>query len=244
MNFISIRVRTDNLMYLFYTDTDAFSVDAYCPTVIIHALGCEFHKTNYTADEIKDLKPTVKQRKLTHTFTTHSHYDHAGGDLYLQALSPSTRFISYQATKNLDIIQTPVCPVKSIFTPSHTMCSVSYLILDAFDNPKYLLTGDFLFKLGCGRFFEGTGKDFLKSLENIYEHCDDSTVLLYGHDYYETNRKFTEQFFKPDVSDKYFLTLAEEKKYNPFLNYEATGAEGKDDSEKVEYLRKLKDAFT
>lgn len=49
MEFIAIIVRKENLMYLFFDENIAFSVDSFNPKIIIHALSCEF-----TKNRIKD----------------------------------------------------------------------------------------------------------------------------------------------------------------------------------------------
>lgn len=247
IDFISIRVRTDNLMYFFYNETEAFCVDSFGYFAIVHALSCEFSKTNYTEDELLSIKPTIKSRKLTHTLTTHNHYDHAGGNEQLKKLSSETVIVT---DKNVyETSEISLCEVKSIHTPCHTRNCVCYYV-----DGNYLLTGDFLFKLGCGKFFEGNGLDFLNSCEKIYENCDESTILLYGHDYYESNYIFAKQLMDINVSDNYFLTLREERKNNPFLNYKASikklitenkvlNKKLNQDHQVVEFLRRLKDMF-
>ena len=57
-DFISIRVRDDNLMYFFYDDNFAFSFDAYSPEAILYALSCDFDKQNYLENEIFLLEKT------------------------------------------------------------------------------------------------------------------------------------------------------------------------------------------
>ncbi len=240
-NFISIRVREDNLMYFFYNETEAFSVDSFAYKAILHALECEFEKINYSEEEILSLKPSIKKRKLIYALTTHNHYDHAGGNEQLFILSPETVFVSYKnIPKNIGMYG-----IKCIPTPCHTKCSISYLI-----NGKYLLTGDFIFKLGCGRFFEGNSRDFIRSCENIYKNCSDSVILLYGHDYFKNNYEFAKHFMDFNMSNNYFLTLGEERRNNPFLNYRTAmrklpgNLKFNSDWEVVEYLRKLKDQQT
>lgn len=228
-------------MYLFYDEETAISVDSFDADAIEHALACTFDKQLYTSREIKSLQPAMPARRLTHVLTTHSHADHAGGDPQMRHLFPSARFLSHSSLSHLSVTETPLCSIRALFTPSHTRCSVSYLL-----DSSYLLTGDFLFKLGCGCFFEGDGSDFVRSVSVVYENCPDDVILLYGHDYYEANRRFASQFYLVDdkrLDEEYFLTLADEKQFNPFLNYRATGVEGGTPAKIVQRLRDMKDAL-
>lgn len=267
MHFITIRVRKDNLMYLFFDDTTAFAVDAFDANAVVHALGCDFARQQYTAAEIRGLGTTRPPRGLVYALTTHGHPDHAGGDSRLRALSPGTEFISYHSTHHCSVLQMGPYTIKSLFTPCHTVDSVSFLVtvggfsgraqggsdqehgigdqeygmLPIFTSRDYLLTGDFLFRLGCGKFFEGTGRDFLGSLAVVYESCCDETLLLYGHDYNSTNRRFAAQFFER-LPTEFFLRLSDEKRHNPFMCYGRTGVAGTPE-EAVSELRRRKDAF-
>lgn len=242
MEFISICVRKDNLMYLFYTDSMAFSVDPSVPEAIMHALGCQFDRRIYTAAEIMEITPSIPARRLFYSFTTHGHYDHAGGDEQLHALSSETEFVSHESVKHGCIISTGPYSITCLHTPCHTKCSMCFLVSREGALARYLLTGDFIFKLGCGRFFEGTSSEFLRSVAVVYKYCTDETVLLYGHDYYETNLAFASQFYPIENTSAFFLPLGKEKKYNPFLNYKEVGIEGTPE-EIIAELRRRKDEF-
>lgn len=244
IGFVSIRVRKDNLMYLFYNNESAFCVDAFSPEVLMHALSCDFKTHNYTAEEILQLKK-VRTRKLFYALTTHSHFDHAGGNAQLKQLSPETCFIDY---KNMQEVRVDRFSIKPVATPCHTLDSVCFIVADEVNNRRYAITGDFLFKLGCGRFFEGTAEMFQESLNSLLKEVDDDCILLYGHDYYEVNRRFTEQFYIVEGCEDFFLTVREEKRFNPFINPEKTRKvtntpDSISKSELISYLRKLKDEF-
>lgn len=262
MHFVSVRVRDDNLMYLFFDDAVAVSVDAFDPRAIVHALGCDFARQQYTAAEIMALAQTRPPRALAYALTTHGHIDHAGGNPALRSLRPDTVFVSRQTS--CSELQAGIFTVRSLPTPCHTRDSVSFLVTandgqgcspdprgcgedqeygaaPVFRARTYLLTGDFLFRLGCGKFFEGTARDFLGSLDTVLNSCADSTLLLYGHDYNSTNRRFASKFFT-GLPAEFFLRLSQEKKYNPFMNYAETGIPGSPE-EVVGELRRQKDAF-
>ena len=130
-----------------------------------------------------------------------------------------------------------------IATPCHTLDSICILIKNNDTLKSYVATGDFIFKLGCGKFFEGNAEMFIKSLDNLVSYLDENTLLLYGHDYFETNRKFTEMFYPVVDCNHFFLTLKKEKKFNPFFKVmdiqELSGSR----EERVSKLRDLKDNF-
>ena len=50
-------------------------------------------------------------------------------------------------------------------------------------------TGDTLFSLGCGRVFEGTHKQMLKSLNKI-KRLPFNTKAYFGHEYTKNNLNF------------------------------------------------------
>lgn len=340
---VSIRIRTDNLMYLFYNEKVAIAVDTRHPETIVHALGCNFKKTIYTEEEILDLpQERENPRDLVYVLTTHGHLDHAGGNIELKKLIPQASFYNHYnmsrgqlldlnkidfkslnpfcseklgcshegktetkesgkdeekkseakktfATTLLKTKNTPIYVIETceftiycINTPCHTLDSVSYLIMNDKDRKMYLVAGDFLFKLGCGKFFEGEASNFVDSLDNLlysilkicimngrltsksdleylnreyepeeiyasqyFSNFDvmEDVYVLYGHDYFDINLRFTEQFFKPNISSDFFLNLPDEIKNNPFINYikSFNGQFGRDRS--VTKLREMKDRF-
>lgn len=240
-------------MYLFYNDNVAFSVDAYEPNTILRALSCTFSKTNYTSGEIAELPETHQKRRLAYSLTTHSHYDHAGGNGLLRELSPDTQVVCKDPAGPDRSIETLLeelpCRITCIDTPCHTRCSVCYLVEDRGSKRSWVLTGDFLFKLGCGRFFEGTAADFVESLDRLSRYCHNDTVLLYGHDYYKDNRRFACSvvpgcFIEAGEKElsEFFLRWEVERKYNPFINYRLVDKNG-GRCEVIAALRSKKDVF-
>lgn len=240
MDFISIRVRKDNLMYLFFDDSYAFSVDAFSPNTILHALSCDLEKQNYTEMEILKLEKS-KNRNLLYSFTSHGHFDHNGGDMELERLCPGVKMINFSNFEKFscEIDQIFKFNVKCIKTPCHTLDSLCFLIKS--QKMSYAVTGDFLFKLGCGKFFEGDADMFISSLDRLINSISKDTLLLYGHDYYETNKRFTEQFYKIDGCESFFLTLEEEQQFNVFINPMRVASIQGTRSERIKRLRDLKD---
>ena len=98
-----------------------------------------------------------------------------------------------------------------------------------------LFVGDVLFRVGCGRIFEGTYEQMRTSLQKIL-NLSDSMKVYCGHEYTKSNLKFLEHIFNKNkilekIKKEIFkdlkskgrsipFNLGEEKKCNPFLNQE------------------------
>ncbi|WUR04291.1 hydroxyacylglutathione hydrolase [Vairimorpha necatrix] len=207
IKFVAIRVSEDeNLMYLFYTDKIAFSVDSTRPHLLLDCLQRTFDNIFYLPEEIEDL-PKREPRKLLYSFTTHHHEDHSKGDRILKDLVPD--IIQDNNTVLIGDIR-----VECIKTPCHTRDSICILV----DN-KYMCTGDTIFYLGTGCFFEGTPGDMMKCINKISEY-DEDILLLYGHNYKKRNLDFIRKecpHIKHKETERIFLTIKEEKKENPFF---------------------------
>ena len=173
-------------------------------------------------------------------FITHHHKDHTSG---IEGIiknfpnanihSPSsyikhTRFV----LRNNDEIETKINSFKIISTPGHTLDHIIYL-----DNlNKILFCGDTLFRLGCGRIFEGTFNQMFSSLQKINELNENLTIFC-GHEYSINNLNFLESILnkkelyvhiRKKIEDDLKnsrksvpFSLAEEKSYNLFLNQES-----------------------
>ena len=75
--------------------------------------------------------------------------------------------------------------VKVLHTPGHTIGHICYYI----DSLKVLFSGDTLFRLGCGRIFEGTFEQMKNSLDKILNLPDD--ILVYCiYEYTMSNANF------------------------------------------------------
>lgn len=227
MDFVILKVRIDNHMYLFYDEDTAIAFDPYDYEIIDAALSSNFNKKIY---EMKDLKKDrSKKRRLKCVFVTHSHYDHNRDVEKIKDIP----VYSGDNLKNGQIIENILC----LHTPCHTKDSFCFKI------QNYLITGDTFFYLGVGKFFEGTPEMMIECM-NILEKMDENIILLYGHDYSEINYRFASKFFKiPDeIREKKFLTIKEEKMYNPFIRWKDLKNEGK--ILDLKNLREMKDAFS
>ncbi len=201
----------------------------------------------------------LKQNKLTpsHLLCTHHHGDHIDGLPDLKIGYPDMKIYApekdlyriphagHALTANQKIVIGGM-QVECIETPGHTKNHLCFYI----PSLKSLFTGDALFSLGCGRLFEGTPEDLFHSMQKIKSLPDD-TMLYCGHEYTQTNCRFSlsvepenaclitkmKQIEELRSAGKATLpvSLAEEKSNNLFLREESI--------EKIAQLRQLRDQF-
>ena len=225
MNLVKVKVINqlkDNYSFVLYNDNrDACLIDPAESLPIIEYVN-------------------EKNLKIKDIFITHHHKDHTSGIegiikkfQNINIHSPSsniknTRFV----LSNHDEIETQINNFKIISTPGHTLDHIIY-----FDNlNKILFCGDTLFRLGCGRVFEGNLEQMFSSLQKINE-LDDGLTVYCGHEYTLKNLNFFENVL--DKKKLYFnirkkieddikligksvpFNLEEEKSYNLFLNQES-----------------------
>ncbi len=194
------------------------------------------------AGEAKPVFRALKENdlRLQKVLITHSHHDHIGGcraiqdHLGVQSISPAVE------SSESSVLGT-VC--RSISTPGHMAVHKIYYFLEL----NTLFTGDTLINGGCGRLLGGTPKQFFDSLQLI-KQLPNETRILGGHDYLVTNMEFAlsvepenadmqarRDLYRTDPAAAIFVTLAEEKKTNPFLRAPSV--------ERFTELRKQKDYF-
>ena len=87
--------------------------------------------------------------------------------------------------KNNNLISNPVNKFKVIEAPGHTL---DHIMLYDEEN-ALLFCGDVLFRLGCGRVFEGTLNNMYSSLQKINDLNKD-TLIYCGHEYTNKNGQF------------------------------------------------------
>ena len=209
-----------------------------------------------------------KKLKLEYIFITHHHNDHTSGVLgllkeYPNALiySPSELYsIKINKISDGDKIKTSLNNFQVFSAPGHTL---DHVVLSDPKN-KLLFVGDVLFRLGCGRIFEGTIEQMHNSLNKFLNLPNDMRVYC-GHEYTLNNLKFLEHLFigndilensKKQILEDLKLKnksipfiLGDEKRSNPFLNpdCEMTSEFKKNNNysnlEFFRYLREKKDNF-
>ncbi len=212
-----------------------------------------------------------KKWHLSHIFNTHHHNDHIAGNQKLIAkyncklTAPKYEQSKINGCDNyvLDGDEVDIIGQKGqvIHTPGHTIGHICYYIKSL----KVLFSGDTLFRLGCGRIFEGTYEQMKNSLDKIINLPDD-TLVYCGHEYTISNANFCKSLVYNNIEelDASILEitnirnkkkptipffLGNEKKLNPFLRHNDISFKIKNNIEKLnsietfEYFRKLKDNY-
>ena len=201
-------------------------------------------------------------------FITHHHKDHTSGVKGILNAFPEVNIHSPSAQientrfvlRDGDEVNSCLNTFRIIKTPGHTLDHIIYYD----ENNSVLFCGDTLFRLGCGRVFEGTLNEMFNSLKKINE-LSKNTIIYCGHEYTISNLNFLEKTLKKESS---YLTvrnkinddlnnkgksvpflLEDEKQYNLFLNQNSKIGTiikkelGFTDFELFAYLRKAKDSF-
>ena len=209
-----------------------------------------------------------KELKLENIFITHHHSDHTSGVLGLKKKFPNAQIYAPSELSSLKInnisnnnkVATPINEFDILSSPGHTL---DHIVLCDFKN-KLLFVGDVLFRLGCGRVFEGTLDQMHDSLNKILNLSDDMKVYC-GHEYTLNNLMFLEDVFRESIDlekvKKQILqdletnnrtipfVLGDEKKINPFLNpncemsFKFKKNNNFSNLELFRYLREKKDNF-
>lgn len=136
-----------------------------------------------------------KNRNLTYILNTHHHHDHTSGNLELKA-----RYGAKVIGSGTDRERIPGIDIvlndgdKWMFAghevvvmeiPGHTRGHIGFY----FPRSGAVFTGDTLFSLSCGKFFEETPEQMISSLKKITS-LPEGTSVYYGHEYTLSNSKF------------------------------------------------------
>lgn len=245
---ISLSQLKDNYSYLVLKNKKVIIVDPAESTQII-----QYIKKN--------------QLNLIAILLTHHHLDHTAG---VKKISENFSIPVYSSNQNIahttnvvkngDLIDLDFIEMEVIKTPGHTHDHIVF-----YNKANHILfSGDSLFRLGCGRVFEGTYKQMFQSLKKI-NSLDDKTMVYCGHEYTYANLDFLISIFsnhKDLISEKNKIdnqltktnrsvpfNLGKERMINPFLSTETEiyGVFKKEnnfsDIEMFSYLRDLKNKF-
>jgi len=173
---------------------------------------------------------------LRYILLTHHHPDHAGGvpellEKYAAVVfgpdDSRIPFVHHICRDGERVQLTELdAEFKVLEVPAHTRSHIAYY------GENVLFSGDTLFSVGCGRFFEGTAADMQVSLDKLAALPDD-TQNYCAHEYTQANCAFALQV-EPDNAALQRRTrevanlratgtitlptsLADEKACNPFL---------------------------
>ena len=245
---ISIPQLKDNYSYLVIKDKKVIIVD---PAESIYII--QYIKNN--------------QLNLIGILLTHHHLDHTAGvksilkEFSTPVYSPDQKIEhTTNVAKNGDLIDLDIMKIEVIKTPGHTLDHIVF-----YNKKNHLLfSGDALFRLGCGRIFEGTYEQMFQSLAKI-NSLDDKTMVYCGHEYTYKNLDFLISIFynhKDFISEQKKIdiqltktncsipfNLGGEKMINPFLStksqiYTVFKKENNfSDIEMFSYLRDLRNKF-
>ena len=81
-----------------------------------------------------------------------------------------------QMAKQNDTFKLGSLNILCLSTPCHTKGHICYYVTDAQGDSKAVFTGDTLFLGGCGRFFEGDGRQMNEALNVKLAALPDETV--------------------------------------------------------------------
>jgi hydroxyacylglutathione hydrolase len=185
---------------------------------------------------------TAKRRgwEITQILNTHEHHDHTGGNEAVVAATGAKVIGHYKAGGKIagmdrgvqagDVIKVgKTVELECLDTPGHTLC---HICLRSHTEQPALFSGDTLFNAGAGNVHNGGDVNALyTTFADQLARLPDNTLVYPGHDYIETNLKFTlarepdnaaaqarlSGVTAHDPANAAVTTLAEEKQFNTFL---------------------------
>ena len=124
---------------------------------------------------------------MTTVLTTHHHWDHAGGNKKLLELHPGLHVVGgddridemKQKVAQGDEFKIGNLNVLCLSTPCHTTGHICFYVTDSDGTSKAVFTGDTLFLGGCGRFFEGDGRQMNEALNVKLANLPNETVICF-----------------------------------------------------------------
>ncbi|MFN9707848.1 MAG: hydroxyacylglutathione hydrolase [Burkholderiales bacterium] len=179
MKLTSLPALKDNYIWMLHDEQHALVVDPGDAAPVLLAL--------------KALK-----LELVGILVTHHHHDHVGGLPLLRSVlqgevvGPSRESITgpLKGVSEGDIVQLGPWAFRVMDIPGHTLGHVAYVGLEGSEAPV-LFCGDTLFSGGCGRLFEGTAAQMLRSLHKL-SALPPQTRVCCAHEYTVANLTFAQ----------------------------------------------------
>ena len=182
----------------------------------------------------------VKGWQITQILNTHEHHDHTGGNAAVVAATGAKVIAHHKAGSSIqgmdrgvqagDIIKVgKTVELECLDTPGHTMC---HICLRSHTEQPALFSGDTLFNAGAGNVHNGGDVHAMyATFADQLAKLPDNTLVYPGHDYIETNLKFTlsrepdntaamallTKVTDHDPASSVVTTLAAEKQHNSFF---------------------------
>lgn len=138
--------------------------------------------------------------QITQILNTHEHSDHTGGNDAMVKATGAKLIAHHRAGAKIrgvdrgvqagDIVKVgKTVELECLDTPGHTMC---HICLRSHTDQPALFSGDTLFNAGAGNCHNGGGvQELYASFSQHLAHLPDNTQIYPGHDYIESNLKFT-----------------------------------------------------
>jgi hydroxyacylglutathione hydrolase len=188
----------------------------------------------------------AKGWEITQILNTHEHHDHTGGNAAVVAATGAKVIAHYKAAGKIpgmdrgveagDVIKVgKTVELECLDTPGHTLC---HICLRSHTDQPALFTGDTLFNAGAGNVHNGGDVNALYStFADQLARLPDDTLVYPGHDYIETNLKFTlarepdnaaalarlPTVTGHDPAASAVTTLADERQFNTFMRLGSAG---------------------
>ncbi len=182
----------------------------------------------------------AKGWNITQILNTHEHHDHIGGNAHVVAATGAKVIAHHKAAGKIPGIDRGVqagdvikvgkhIELECLDTPGHTYC---HICLCAHAEQPALFSGDTLFNAGAGNVHNGGDVEALySSFTEQLMRLPDNTRIFPGHDYIESNLKFTlarepdnaaaaallPKVANHDPAKSIVTTLKDEKEFNTFM---------------------------
>eukprot|EP00730_Choanoeca_flexa_P017382 TRINITY_DN8363_c0_g1_i2.p1 TRINITY_DN8363_c0_g1~~TRINITY_DN8363_c0_g1_i2.p1 ORF type:complete len:260 (+),score=53.73 TRINITY_DN8363_c0_g1_i2:136-915(+) len=135
---------------------------------------------------------------ISAVLTTHSHWDHAGGNNKFKQLMPSVTIYGGKGDNaegtEVEVdesfeLRVGAIVITALATPCHTPGHVTFVATCA-GQPQAAFTGDTLFVGGCGNFNSGTPLEMYTALVTKICQLPEDTKLYVGHEYTVKNLQY------------------------------------------------------